>query len=57
MRQQERENIAAALRRTHGKIYGEDGAARLLGIKPTTLLSRLAKLGLKPTRQVPLVSD
>jgi len=32
----------AALRRTRGKIYGEDGAARLLGIKPTTLLSRLA---------------
>jgi DNA-binding NtrC family response regulator len=57
MRQQERENIAAALRRARGKIYGEDGAARLLGIKPTTLLSRLAKLGLKPTRQVPLVSD
>jgi transcriptional regulator with GAF, ATPase, and Fis domain len=53
MRQQERENIAAALRRTRGKIYGEDGAASLLGIKPTTLLSRLVKLGLKPTRQIP----
>jgi len=57
MRQQERENIAAALRRTHGKIYGEDGAARLLGIKPTTLLSRLARLGLKPTRQVPFAAN
>jgi len=57
MRQQGRDNIAAALRRTHGKIYGEDGAARLLGMKPTTLLSRLAKLGLKPTRQVPLAAD
>jgi len=55
MRQQERENIAAALRRTRGKIYGPDGAAKLLGMKPTTLLSRLAKLGLKPTRQVPPV--
>ncbi len=55
MRQQERENIAAALRRTRGKIYGEDGAAKLLGIKPTTLLSRLTKLGLKPTRQLPPV--
>ena len=53
MRQQERENIAAALRRTRGKTYGEDGAAKLVEIKPTTLLSRLAKLGLKPTRQVP----
>jgi len=56
MRQQERENVAAALRRTRGKIYGEGGAAKLLGMKPTTLLSRLAKLGLKPTRQVPPVS-
>jgi DNA-binding NtrC family response regulator len=55
LRHKERENIAAALRRTRGKIYGEDGAAKLLGIKPTTLLSRLAKLGLKPTRQVPPV--
>jgi DNA-binding NtrC family response regulator len=53
MRQQERENIAAALCRTRGKIYGADGAAKLLGIKPTTLLSRLTKLGLKPIRQVP----
>jgi len=57
MRQQERRNMAAALRRTHGKIYGDDGAARLLGVKPTTLLSRLARLGLKPTRQVPLAAD
>ena len=55
VRHKERQNIAAALRRTRGKIYGENGAAKLLGIKPTTLLSRLAKLGLKPTRQVPAV--
>jgi transcriptional regulator with GAF, ATPase, and Fis domain len=53
MKRQERENIAAALRRTEGRIYGRDGAARLLGLKPTTLLSRLVKLGLKPKRQVP----
>ena len=53
MRQQERANISTALRRTLGKIYVEDGDAKLLGIKPTTLLSRLAKPGLKPTRQIP----
>ena len=53
MKQQERENLAAALRHAEGKIYGATGAARLLGMKPTTLLSRLAKLGLKPTRHVP----
>ena len=53
MKRQERENIAAALRRAQGRIYGRDGAAQLLGLKPTTLLSRLATLGLKPKRQVP----
>ena len=35
-----------ALRKTGGKIYGVDGAAHLLGIKPTTLASRLKKWGL-----------
>lgn len=32
-----------ALRKTQGKIYGAQGAAQLLGIKPTTLASRLKK--------------
>jgi DNA-binding NtrC family response regulator len=57
MKRRERDNLAAALRRTQGKIYGEDGAARLLGIKPTTLLSRLTRLGLKPTRRVPRLTS
>lgn len=35
-----------ALRKTGGKIYGADGAASILGIKPTTLASRLKKWGL-----------
>jgi transcriptional regulator with GAF, ATPase, and Fis domain len=54
MKRQERENMVAALRRTQGMIDEADGAARLLGMKPTTLLSRLAKLGLEPTRHLPL---
>jgi len=29
-----------------GKIYGQDGAARLLDLKPTTLQSRIKKLGI-----------
>ncbi len=37
-----------ALERTSGKIYGEDGAAALVGMKPTTLQSRLKKLGIDP---------
>jgi len=40
----EREIIEAALRRTHWKIYGVDGAAALLGIKPTTLVSKIKRL-------------
>ena len=47
----DRANILAALRLTHGKISGEDGAAELLGIKSTTLASRMKSLGVeKPTR-------
>jgi transcriptional regulator with GAF, ATPase, and Fis domain len=45
MRRRERANVLAALDRCHGKIYGSDGAAVLLGVKPTTLTSRLKKLG------------
>jgi transcriptional regulator with GAF, ATPase, and Fis domain len=44
MRQLERDNLRRALARTGGKIYGPDGAAALLGVKPTTLASRLKRL-------------
>jgi transcriptional regulator with GAF, ATPase, and Fis domain len=44
MRRRERENILAALKQTKWKISGEDGAAELLGIKPTTLASRMKKM-------------
>ncbi|MEM7435187.1 MAG: sigma 54-interacting transcriptional regulator [Myxococcota bacterium] len=47
LREHERRYLARALRRTRGKIYGSDGAARLLGLKPTTLQSKLKKHGLK----------
>jgi PAS domain S-box-containing protein len=43
----EREILAAALRRTHWKIYGADGAAALLRIKPTTLVSKMKRLNLQ----------
>ncbi len=43
MRRHELENILVALERTRGKIYGRDGAAAVLGLKPTTLASRLRK--------------
>lgn len=40
-REQERENIVAALRASGGRIYGDGGAAKLLGLKPSTLSSRM----------------
>jgi len=43
----ERENILKALEKTNWKIFGEDGAAELLGTRPTTLISRIQKMGLR----------
>ena len=43
----ERQHLERALRRTAGKIYGPGGAAELLGLKPTTLQSRMRKLGVQ----------
>jgi transcriptional regulator with GAF, ATPase, and Fis domain len=43
----EKKHIENALERTEGKIYGEDGAAALLKMKPTTLQSRIKKLDIR----------
>ncbi|TCK17685.1 PAS domain S-box-containing protein [Thiogranum longum] len=43
----DRANILTALRITNGKISSKDGAAELLGIKPTTLASRMKSLGVE----------
>jgi transcriptional regulator with GAF, ATPase, and Fis domain len=47
MQQRERGNLLAVLAKTGWKIKGADGAAELLGLKPTTLLSRIKKMRLK----------
>jgi transcriptional regulator with GAF, ATPase, and Fis domain len=47
MERRERENLVAVLETAGWKIKGADGAAELLGVKPTTLLSRMKKMGLK----------
>jgi transcriptional regulator with GAF, ATPase, and Fis domain len=47
MQRFECDNILAALNRSSGKISGPGGAAQLLGVKPTTLISRIKKLGIK----------
>lgn len=46
MRGHERNNILAALKASGGKVFGRDGAAELLAIKPTTLASRIKSLGI-----------
>ena len=43
----QKQNMLAALIRSDWKIYGKDGAAQLLGIKPTTLIERMRRLKIK----------
>lgn len=45
-KQRERANIEAALAACGGKVYGAGGAAEMLGVRPTTLASRIRVLGL-----------
>ena len=46
LKQQEREAIINALKQTNGKVSGPGGAAKLLGMKPSTLASRIPSLGI-----------
>lgn len=48
VRQRERENLVAALEEARWKVMGAGGAAELLGIKATTLFSRMKKMGIRP---------
>ena len=41
----ERDHIVAVLERVKWRIRGAGGAAELLGMKPSTLESRMTKLG------------
>jgi DNA-binding NtrC family response regulator len=47
IQRRDRENLWVVLQKTGWKIKGADGAAELLGVKPTTLISRIKKMGLK----------
>jgi len=48
-----RDNLLRVLETANWKISGPDSAAELLGVKPTTLLSRMDKWGLKkPEREL-----
>ena len=47
----ERRYILRVLDHAGGRVSGERGAARILGMKPTTLQSRMKKLGIEPRRE------
>jgi formate hydrogenlyase transcriptional activator len=44
----DRDRIVSILRDTKGRVGGDNGAAARLGIKRTTLISRMSKLGIDP---------
>ena len=44
----ERENLKNALRRTKGRVSGQQGAAKILGLAQTTVFSKLKSFGINP---------
>jgi transcriptional regulator with GAF, ATPase, and Fis domain len=50
MRELERRNIVNALARCHFKISGDQGAAKLLGMRASTLAYRIKHLGIRPAK-------
>ena len=48
-----KKNTLAALNQARWRIYGSHGAAKRLGVKPTTLLARIKKMNLKEQYQFP----
>ncbi|NIQ13936.1 MAG: hypothetical protein GTO02_05890, partial [Candidatus Dadabacteria bacterium] len=43
----EREHIISILNQTNWQVHGKDGAAKILDLNPSTLRTRMAKLGIK----------
>ena len=52
LKQQEREAIINALKKSNGKVFGPRGAAELLAMKPSTLASRISSLGINRRTQL-----
>jgi transcriptional regulator with GAF, ATPase, and Fis domain len=48
LERRERDNLLVILAKANWKVKGPDGAAELLGVKPTTLFSRMRKMGIRP---------
>ena len=52
MREYQKHNLTVALEQTNWRVSGRDGAAELLGVKPTTLADRIRSFGIaKPARK------
>ncbi len=47
MKSFEKQNLVAALETAGWKVHGAGGAAELLCVRPTTLISRMKKLGIR----------
>ena len=47
LKQREYENVRTALQQTNWKVAGTGGAAELLGVKPSTLATRIKALGIQ----------
>ena len=52
MREMEKEHIRKAVAMTNGKIGGQNGASALLGMKRTTLINRMKRLGITIIKSV-----
>jgi transcriptional regulator with GAF, ATPase, and Fis domain len=50
-------HIRQVLQTTSGRVHGPDGAARVLGINPSTLRKRMSKLGIAYGRRIRQASD
>jgi transcriptional regulator with GAF, ATPase, and Fis domain len=50
LKRREHENLMRAIEQCKGKLYGPDGAAAMLGMKPTTLTSRIKRMNLQTFR-------
>jgi two-component system, NtrC family, response regulator HydG len=46
MEEHDKEHIISVLRMAKGRIFGEDGAAKVLGLKSPTLYARIRKMGI-----------
>ena len=57
MKRRDRENIGVALAQTNWRVHGPGGAAELLGMRATTLASRIKRMQLKKRRNRRALSE